>query len=465
MPRAATLYCCQTCGHTSQKWLGRCPACGEWNSLVQEAARPVHSATAILASTTASAPISLTAIDLADHPRYPTGVDELDRVLGGGLVPGGLVLIGGDPGIGKSTLLLQVADHLARRQGPVLYASAEESPHQIGLRAERLGITADRLWLLSETDISLILRQVDALKPCCLIVDSIQTVFDPEMDSAAGSVAQVRQCTARIMRDVKERNIPTFLVGHVTKEGMLAGPRVLEHIVDTVLYFEGDSRHIYRIVRSVKNRFGSTDEIGIFEMGESGLAEVSNPSAMLLSERAEHSSGSVVITVMEGTRPLLLELQALVAPSYLPAPRRTETGVDHNRAGLIFAVLEKRFGMRLSNQDIFLNVAGGVRVMEPAADLGIAIATASSLNNLPVDPCTVVFGEVGLSGEVRAVSQTERRLAEAQRLGFTRVVLPARNVDRLQTIPGMQICPASTVGEAVDLAFTLQSIGKREEQR
>nr|MDQ2733019.1 DNA repair protein RadA [Armatimonadota bacterium] len=359
---------------------------------------------------------------------------------------------------GKSTLLLQVADHLGNNQGEVLYASAEESPHQIRLRAERLGIASERLLLLSETDISLILSHVEEIRPCCLIVDSIQTVYDPDLDSAPGSVSQVRQCTSRVMRVVKSLNIPTFLVGHVTKEGIIAGPRVLEHIVDTVLYFEGDARHIYRIVRTVKNRFGSADEIGIFEMGESGLTEVANPSAMLLSERAENASGSVVVPTIEGTRPLLLELQALVAPSYLASPRRTETGVDHNRAGLIFAVLEKRLGMRLSNQDIFLNVAGGVKIMEPAADLGIALAVISSLHGLPVDPSTVVIGEIGLSGEVRAVSQAERRMAEAQRLGFSRGVLPARNMERASAVAGMELLAASTVSEAVDHAFTTASI-------
>jgi DNA repair protein RadA/Sms len=368
------------------------------------------------------------------------------------------VLIGGDPGIGKSTLLLQVAAHLGRLHGPVLYISAEESPHQVRLRADRLGVSLERLLLLSETDIGLALGHVQDIKPCCVVVDSIQTVYDPDMDSAPGSVGQVRQCTTRVMRLVKSLNIPAFLVGHVTKEGMIAGPRVLEHIVDTVLYFEGDARHLYRIVRSVKNRFGSTDEIGIFEMGEHGLLEVPNPSAVLLSERAQDAAGSVVVATIEGTRPLLLELQALVAPSYLASPRRTETGVDHNRASLILAVLEKRLGMRLSNQDVFMNVAGGVKVLEPAADLGIAMAVVSSLHGLPVDPYTIVLGEVGLSGEVRAVSQGERRLIEAQRLGFSRAVVPTRNLERMADLPGIRLLPVSTVGEAVDHTFTMSSV-------
>ncbi|HET6383627.1 MAG TPA: DNA repair protein RadA [Armatimonadota bacterium] len=465
MSKSATIFSCQTCGHSSQKWLGRCPACGEWNSFVQEVVRPSSGPSQRLTSLPGNDPIALSSIDLSEHPRLPTGIGELDRVLGGGLVPGGLVLVGGDPGIGKSTLLLQVADRLANGRGEVLYASAEESAHQVRLRAERLDLHSDRLLLLPETDIGAILRHVEGNPPACLIVDSIQTVYDPDLDSAPGTVSQVRHCASRIMRLVKDLHVATFLVGHVTKEGLIAGPRVLEHIVDTVLYFEGDSRHIYRIVRSVKNRFGSTDEIGIFEMSDAGLTEVANPSAMLLSERAEHAAGSVVVAVMEGTRPLLLEMQALVAPSYLAAPRRSETGVDHNRAGLIFAVLEKRLGMRLSNQDIFVNVAGGIKVLEPAADLAIAMAVVSSANGLPVDPFTVVIGEIGLSGEVRAVSQVERRLLEARRLGFSRAVAPARSMERMSAVGDMEILPAATVSEAVDHAFALASKGPEKAQR
>lgn len=421
MDRGRVRYICQSCGHASPKWLGRCPECGEWNSLVEEVAvraRPADRAAE------AAEPVSVAEVTLATETRATTGVAEFDRVLGGGVVGGSVVLVGGDPGIGKSTMLLQIGDRIARGGARVLYVSAEESVRQTKLRAERLGATAPELLLLAENDLDVITQTVGRLRPAVLVVDSIQTVYRGDVASAPGSVAQVRECTAALVRLAKDEGVATFIVGHVTKEGALAGPRVLEHLVDTVLYFEGDRHHAYRILRATKNRFGSTNEIGVFEMAGAGLVEVPNPSAAFLSERPQAAPGSAVVCAIEGTRPLLVEVQALVSPTHFGMPRRTAAGVDYNRLLLLLAVLERRAGLQLAAQDVYVSIAGGVGVEEPAADLGIAVAVASSLRDRPVDPRAVVIGEVGLAGEVRAVPQLGKRLAEAARLGFARVVVP-----------------------------------------
>lgn len=421
MDRGRVRYICQSCGHASPKWLGRCPECGEWNSLVEEVAvraRPADRAAE------AAEPVSVAEVTLATETRATTGVAEFDRVLGGGVVGGSVVLVGGDPGIGKSTMLLQIGDRIARGGARVLYVSAEESVRQTKLRAERLGATAPELLLLAENDLDVITQTVGRLRPAVLVVDSIQTVYRGDVASAPGSVAQVRECTAALVRLAKDEGVATFIVGHVTKEGALAGPRVLEHLVDTVLYFEGDRHHAYRILRATKNRFGSTNEIGVFEMAGAGLVEVPNPSAAFLSERPQEAPGSAVVCAIEGTRPLLVEVQALVSPTHFGMPRRTAAGVDYNRLLLLLAVLERRAGLQLAAQDVYVSIAGGVGVEEPAADLGIAVAVASSLRDRPVDPRAVVIGEVGLAGEVRAVPQLGKRLAEAARLGFARVVVP-----------------------------------------
>jgi DNA repair protein RadA/Sms len=385
--------------------------------------------------------------------RLVTGLGEFDRVLGGGIVPGSLVLIGGDPGIGKSTLLTQVAGHLSANDGPILYVSGEESAHQIRLRADRLGVGGGDLFLASETDILAVEHQVHQMKPRLLVVDSIQTAYHPQIESAPATVSQVRGCTTVLMRLAKTTHMPVFIVGHVTKEGTIAGPRVVEHLVDSVLYFEGDRSQTYRILRAVKNRFGSTNELGLFEMTERGLLEVPNPSEYLLSERNEEASGSAVTPAMEGSRPLLVEVQALTVPTYTAAPRRVATGLDYNRLMLLLAVLEKRLGMRLAQQDVFANVAGGVRLIEPAADLAVALAVASTLQDLAVPPDLIVMGEVGLSGELRAVGQAERRLSEASRLGFRRAIVPERNLARLPKVPDMKVQGADTLKRAIGMAL------------
>jgi len=420
--RIRTRYVCQQCGHESAKWLGRCPVCGEWNTLVEEPEVPASRPT----RRPAAQPVSVAEAPAAVETRTPTGSSELDRVLGGGVVAGSVVLVGGDPGIGKSTLLMQMADRVARRANRVLYVSAEESIPQTKLRAERLGAAAPALLLLAESDLDAILEAATRLRPAVLIVDSIQTVFRGDVASSPGSVAQVRECAAAIVRMAKEHGIATFIVGHVTKEGSLAGPRVMEHLVDAVLSFEGDRHHAYRVLRATKNRFGSTNEIGVFEMAGAGLVDVPNPSAAFLSERAASAPGSAVVCAMEGTRPLLVEIQALTTPTHFGMPRRTAAGVDYNRLLVLLAVLERRAGLHLASQDVYVSVAGGIAVDEPAADLGIAAAVASSLRNRPVDPQTVVIGEVGLAGEVRVVPQLDKRLAEAVRLGFQRAVVPRR---------------------------------------
>ncbi len=422
--RETSAYRCQSCGWSSRKWLGRCPECGEWNTFAEERLSAKLSAR----RAPETPPIPLAEIQKHEGDRFPTGIGELDRVLGGGVVPGSLTLIGGDPGIGKSTLLLQVSRSLAERAGPVLYVSGEESAAQIKLRADRLGIASKNVWFLAETALEAIEHHVTKLKPRILVIDSIQTVHLAELESAPGSVGQVRECGARLMLLAKGQSVSTFLVGHVTKEGAIAGPRVLEHLVDTVLYFEGEAHHAHRILRAVKNRFGSTNEIGLFEMTGEGLREVKSPSEFFLAERPRGAPGSVIIPGLEGTRPLLRELQALVTPANFGTPRRTVIGADYNRICLLLAILEKRAGFPLQSQDVFVNVAGGGRLQEPAADLGICLAAASSFTERPVAAETVILGEVGLTGEVRAVSGFEVRLREAAALGFKHAVIPANNV-------------------------------------
>ena len=445
MSKAKLQYVCQLCGYISPKWLGRCPSCSEWNSFVEEV--PVEPRAHV--PTPAAEPVPITEVAAAAEPRLPTGFKELDRVLGGGLVPGSLVLIGGDPGIGKSTLLLDTCQRLAAAGGrTVLYVSGEESLTQIKLRAARLGVASRYLLLLAENNLDAIVATAARLQPTAMVVDSIQTVYKPDLPSAPGSVGQVRECTADLMQLAKGKNISVLIVGHVTKEGQLAGPRVLEHIVDTVLYFEGDRHHAYRIVRTTKNRFGSTNEIGVFEMRTEGLREVANPSAAFLSERAAEAPGSTVVCAIEGTRPLLVEVQALVTPTVFGMPRRTAAGVDYNRMVVLLAVLEKRAGLHLGSQDVYVSVAGGVTVDEPAIDLGIAAAVASSLRDRPVEASTVAIGEVGLAGEVRAVPQLQKRLLEAARLGFRRAVVPRTPAD--ETAPGgIEMVAVERVAEAL----------------
>ncbi|TWJ33404.1 DNA repair protein RadA [Geobacter argillaceus] len=444
-----SLFTCQKCGYQSAKWLGKCPDCNAWNSMVEELLVK-GGGTAGTAADNPPCPIGQVSGDA--EKRLPCGISEFDRVLGGGLVSGSLVLIGGDPGIGKSTLLLQAADHLARSGEPVLYVSAEESPQQIKLRGTRMGVNAPALFLLAETSLERIIAHIGTMKPRAVVVDSIQTVFTAALESAAGSVSQVRESAGRLMLLAKGSNIPIFLVGHVTKDGSLAGPRVLEHLVDTVLYFEGDAGHPFRILRAVKNRFGSTNEIGVFEMKSEGLLPVQNPSELFLAERPLGVAGSVVVAAMEGSRPLLVELQALVSSSPFGTPRRTTIGVDHNRLALLVAVLEKKVGLTMAGQDIFLNVAGGVKLNEPAADLGMIMAVASSHLDKPVDPGVLLLGEVGLAGEVRGITQPELRAREAAKLGFTRCLLPAGNLKQVR-VKGIELVGVKTVDDAMERLF------------
>jgi DNA repair protein RadA/Sms len=445
-----TIYTCQQCGYQSPKWLGKCPDCQKWNTLAEEAI--VLTRGKGRSPVPAGKPQRLHEVAGTEEDRIRCGIAEFDRVLGGGVVPGSFALIGGDPGIGKSTLLLQSIARLAEA-APALYFTAEESTRQVKLRAERLGVAAKDLFLLAETSLEAILERVRELGPGFLVVDSIQTIFTSALESAPGSVSQVRECAGRLMQVAKGDGIPTFIVGHVTKDGSIAGPRMLEHMVDTVLYFEGDAGHPYRILRAVKNRFGSTNEIGVFEMKESGLAEVANPSELFLAERPEGAAGSAVVSSLEGSRPILVELQALVSGSSFGTPRRTTIGIDHNRVSLLVAVLEKKVGLSLLSQDVFLNVAGGVRLDEPAADLGVIAALASSHLNRPLPPRTIVFGEVGLAGEVRAVSRPELRINEAARLGFDRCLLPAGNLKNLEPPPGIALVGVRSAEEALEGMF------------
>jgi DNA repair protein RadA/Sms len=453
MAKPKIIFACQNCGFQSPKWLGKCPDCNQWNTLVEEKVEPAPHPRHDLLSGSKDSPLPISAIQTAEEGRALSGISEFDRVLGGGLVPGSVILIGGDPGIGKSTLLLQVFDSLSGKGLPCLYVSGEESPRQIKLRAERLGVEAPNLLLVSETSLERIIEVIKKIKPAVLVIDSVQTIYSAALPSAPGSIGQVRESTGAIIALTKKSGISTFLIGHVTKDGSIAGPRTLEHMVDTVLYFEGDRGHDFRILRAVKNRFGSTNEIGVFEMKEGGLCEVSNPSELFLSERPLQAPGSAVICSMEGTRPILVELQALVSSSFLAVPRRTTIGVDHNRVALLVAVLEKKMGAKLFNQDIFVNVAGGVQVEEPAVDLGIIAAIASSYEEKPLDFKTVIFGEVGLAGEVRGIAQAEARVKEAGKLGFGRCILPASNLRQLDHVKAPDLIGVTTVKELWQILF------------
>lgn len=450
MPAKKTVFSCQACGHQAPRWMGRCPECGQWNSFKEERLSSAGSGRRSASVGLASQPTPIHAIEVIGESRTKTGIDEFDRVLGGGVIPGSVVLIGGDPGIGKSTLLLKALPLLAVQGGQVLYVSGEESPQQVKIRGERMGISSPDLLIYSETSLEEILKAVQELQPVALVVDSIQTVFTDQVTSAPGSISQVQEVAAQLMLLAKRTGLPVFIIGHVTKDGAIAGPRLLEHIVDTVLYFEGDKRHRYRILRAVKNRFGSTNEIGVFEMKDSGLEEVGNPSEVFLAERPEQSTGSVVVSSLEGTRPILIELQALVTTTGYAMPKRMANGVELNRLALLIAVMEKRLGVHLSGQDIYVNVVGGMRIEEPAIDLGIVVAVTSSLRDIPIDPMTLVLGEVGLGGEVRAVSQAELRLREAAKMGFQRCLLPERNLEKLGAIEGMELVGIKEVTEALE---------------
>lgn len=446
-----TVFFCQNCGHEETKWLGQCPMCKEWNTFVEE--KVIASSVSASVKTDRDIEkkiVALSQVNTDEQKRFQTGMKELDRVLGGGIVPGSLVLVGGDPGIGKSTLLLQVCQKLAKER-QVLYISGEESLSQIKLRANRMGDFSDNMKLFCETNLGTIRNAIEKKQPEFVVIDSIQTMYSEEVSSAPGSVSQVRESTNVFMQLAKGLGITIFIVGHVTKEGTVAGPRVLEHMVDTVLYFEGDRHASYRILRGVKNRFGSTNEIGVFEMRQNGLVEVENPSEYMLSGKPENASGSVVACSIEGTRPLLIEIQALVCDTNFGMPRRTATGTDYNRVNLLMAVLEKRIGLHLANCDAYVNIAGGIRMNEPAIDLGIVMAIVSSYKNRPVDERMIVFGEVGLSGEVRAVNMPEQRVAEAKKLGFETCVVPEVSLDMVKGIKGIKIIGVKTINDAMNL--------------
>jgi DNA repair protein RadA/Sms len=453
MAKSRVRYVCQSCGATVLRWAGQCKACGEWNSLVETIIEPRRDSPTPYAWTPTSQPQPLHEIEADQFQRLPVAIGELSRVLGGGIVPGSVVLIGGDPGIGKSTLLLQASAQLAEEGKPALYISGEESVHQIKMRADRLGLQQPELYVVSEVSLDQIAAHIEQLRPRLAVVDSIQAVSSEELESSAGSVSQVKACATALLRLAKGTGIPIFLVGHVTKAGAIAGPRVLEHIVDAVLYLEGDRFHAYRLLRSVKNRFGSTHEVGVFEMTEQGMAEVTNPSEAFLAERLPDSAGSTIAVTMEGTRPLLVEIQALASTTSFGLPRRTANGVDFNRLLLLVAVLSKRVGLRLFDQDVFVNVIGGLRINEPAADLAVALAIASSFQNVPLPEDLAAVGEVGLSGELRAVSHLSRRLNEAAKLGFGRCIVPATH-RRLTDLPnGMEAIPARSLAEALKVAL------------
>jgi len=451
--KVRTIYICQSCGYQSGKWLGRCPECEQWNSFVEERTSISSRRQQGPGDQSGAAPIAITHVSADEGERLPTGIEELDRVLGGGVLPGMVVLVGGDPGIGKSTMLLQVAGYMGCSGHAVLYISGEESAKQTRLRADRISALSEHLLILPETSVERILAHIDQLRPQLVVVDSVQTLSSEQMQSGAGSISQVREVTARLVEMAKSTGIATFLVGHMTKDGSLAGPKVLEHMVDCVLYFEGEASHAFRILRAVKNRFGSINEIGVFEMAKDGLREVRNPSQLFLSQRPEDTSGSVVVCTLEGTRPLLIEVQALASPSPLAMPRRVATGFDVNRVALLIAILEKRVGLHLHGEDVYLNIAGGIRVTEPAVDLGVATAIASSFRDRPIHPQTVIMGEVGLGGEVRAIPQLEARLREAEKLGFQQAVIPEPNRP-LGLLGGtLQMIPVTSLAHAFERLF------------
>jgi len=458
--RRKTVFVCQQCGHEELKWLGRCPGCQEWNSFVEMA--PPRVASSVRRVSSGSVPRKLSEVTLDADERFSVPMAEFNRVLGGGLVPGSLLLISGEPGIGKSTLMLQAAALIAGVRGKVVYVTGEETLRQTKLRSQRLGIAGEGLYLLAETDLEAILGQVEQLQPGLVVLDSIQTAYLPDEDAAPGSITQVRQCTLRLMQWAKSSGVPVFITGHVTKEGSIAGPRVLEHIVDVVLYLEGEPFSAYRLLRCVKNRFGSTNEIGVFEMKAEGLIEVENPSLAFISQRGGESIGSVVVPVLEGSRPLLVEVQALTNPTSFGQPRRTANGVDFNRVLLMTAVLSKRLGLKLGNQDIMVNVTGGLKIGEPAADLGIALAIASSFRDAGIDPEMAAVGEVGLSGELRTVPQLERRLNEVARLGFRRCLVPKAGSKGVPAPEGIEVIPAGSLREAVTVGLAKEKRSTRD---
>lgn len=451
LAKKKTVYVCSECGHESLKWMGKCTNCNQWNTFTEEVKQPTNTKHAPMTSLTggSSKPMNINQIQSEKEPRITIQMQEFNRVLGGGIVPGSLVLIGGDPGIGKSTLLLQTSSQIANKKLRTLYVSGEESIQQTKLRAERLDIMSDELFVLAETNLYYVLQHIKEIKPEFVVIDSIQTIFKEDVTSAPGSVSQVRECTMELMKAAKQNGLPIVIVGHVTKEGAIAGPRMLEHMVDAVLYFEGDQHHAYRILRSVKNRFGSTNEMGIFEMKELGLQEVLNPSEMFLEERSRGASGSTVVASMEGTRPVLVEIQALISPSSFGNPRRMATGIDANRVPLLMAVLEKRVGLMLQNQDAYLKVAGGVKLDEPAIDLAVAVSIASSFRDQPTNPEDIFIGEVGLTGEVRRVSRIEQRVQEAAKLGFKRVFCSKNNLDGWDCPEGIEVVGVQTVHDAL----------------
>ena len=454
MAKKRSSFVCQSCGHSAARWFGRCSGCGEWNTCVEERPQEVDKRREHIAVTAPRSELQpITEVDDQDHERLQVGIGEFDRVLGGGIMPGSVVLVGGDPGIGKSTILLQMVGQLAASNFRIAYISAEESAAQIRLRAGRLGALSEDLQVMAETNLNAILDQLKAADPVAIVIDSIQTIYMPELESAPGSVTQVRECAARLVYLAKESGIPVFLVGHVTKEGTVAGPRVLEHLVDTVLYLEGERHHHFRILRAAKNRFGSTNEIGIFEMRDQGLIEVANPSEILLAERAKGVSGSAIVCSMEGTRPLLIEIQALVSRSSFGYPQRVATGIDAKRLSIIIAVLEKRCGHDLSGEDIFVNVVGGMRLDEPSVDMGVGLAIVSSFRNRPIDAQTVAIGEVGLGGEIRPVNQIDRRVTEARSLGFERCLVARSNLKGWKRPEGMEVVGVGGLEAAEELAF------------
>ncbi|MBI2608526.1 MAG: DNA repair protein RadA [Deltaproteobacteria bacterium] len=447
-----TQYCCSGCGYNTQKWMGKCPSCNEWNTFYEDIIEAPKKHQNLEFSQ--DKPITLDQINCEEETRMTTGIAELDRVLGGGIVQGSLTLVGGDPGIGKSTLLLQVVGNTTKQKLNVLYVSAEESLLQVKMRAERLGISQKNLFVLSETGLEKVMSHCEKLKPHILVIDSIQTLFSQELESAPGTVSQVRHCAARLMYLAKKNNIATFIVGHVTKEGSIAGPRVLEHMVDTVLYFDSDPTLSFRILRSIKNRFGSTHEIGVFEMQEKGLVEINNPSSFFLSERSEEKNpGSIVVSSLEGTRPILVELQALVSQTSFAAPRRTTLGLDPQRVSLLLAVLEKSSGIILAGHDVYVNVAGGIKIQETASDLGTLLVVMSSFKNVSLPHDVLAIGEVGLSGELRAVRGVDVRVGEAKKLGFKKCVLPQKNLSKLKSIKGIELVGVSNIEKALELFF------------